>query len=93
MEWVISTSQDMLRQELIQALDVRSGLHFNTSHAHSADIMGLSVVRSTTSTKPIWVVGNGVEVGEGSASAGSSAMVVEVSHQCLLIMPHCTFAT
>src|SRR6266436_284974 len=40
MEWVISMSEDMLRQELIQALDVWSGLHFNTSHACSADLMG-----------------------------------------------------
>ena len=43
LEWAINTSKDILRQELIQASNVRSGLHFNASHAHSADLVGFDL--------------------------------------------------
>src|SRR5260370_23515365 len=43
MEWAFNLCQDILSQEIIQVSDIKSGLHFNMSHACSADLMGFNL--------------------------------------------------
>src|SRR5260370_5659219 len=43
--WAISICQDTLRQEIIQASDIESGLHFGTSHAHSVNLVEFDLGR------------------------------------------------
>jgi len=42
-QWAINISQDTYRNEIIRASDITSGLHFNASHAHSAELEGFDM--------------------------------------------------
>src|SRR5258708_1493036 len=44
-KWALSISQDLLRQEIIQASDVESGLHFGASSACSVDLTEFDLQR------------------------------------------------
>src|SRR5260221_4465657 len=46
-KWAMSISQDLLRQEIIQASDVESGLHFGASSARSVDLTEFDLQRIT----------------------------------------------
>ena len=55
-KWAVSITTDILKQEIIRALNIETGLHFNATHARSADLVGFDlawIVETFEGTAPL----------------------------------------